>query len=127
MKEIVFTEENSKEILLIEQSAFEGVKKIASVIAEDFFTVTGKSIILIDSLEKIKDYDFKKCNLIIAGTIGKSSVLDSLASKNKIDLKDVNGKNEVYSFSILDSSDNILGNTALVISGSDKRGTIYGL
>ncbi|MFA6937000.1 MAG: glycosyl hydrolase 115 family protein [Treponema sp.] len=127
MKEILFTEENSQTFLLVEQSAFEGVKKIASVVAEDFFTVTGKSIILIDSLEKIKDYDFKKCNLIIAGTIGKSSILDSLATKNKIDFKNINGKNEVYSFSILDSSDNILGNPALVISGSDKRGTIYGL
>ena len=64
--------------------------------------------------------------LVIAGTIGKSPVIDKLIENNKIDVSDIKGKWEATLTQIVDNP--VPGvNQALVIAGSDKRGTIYGL
>ncbi len=56
---------------------------------------------------------------IIVGTIGKSKIIDGLVKKKKIDMKQVKGQWESYLIDIVDGN--------LVIAGSDKRGTIYGI
>ena len=64
--------------------------------------------------------------VIIAGTIGHSSVIDSLISSKKIDPMPIRGKWESYISQVVDSP--LPGvERALVIAGSDMRGTIYGL
>ena len=64
--------------------------------------------------------------VIIAGTIGKSALVDRLAKKGKIDLSEIEGKWE--SFIIQTVERPFPGvKEALVIAGSDKRGTIYGI
>ena len=56
---------------------------------------------------------------IIVGTIGKSKLIDGLVKSGKLDVSEVRGQWE--SFVI-----NVVGGN-LVIAGSDKRGTIYGV
>ena len=56
---------------------------------------------------------------IIVGTIGKSKIIDRLVKKKKVDVKQVKGQWESYLIDIVDGN--------LVIAGSDKRGTIYGI
>jgi hypothetical protein len=64
--------------------------------------------------------------VIIAGTIGKSPLIDRLVKKKKIDVRDIHGKWE--SFVIQTVEKPFPGvKRALVIAGSDKRGTIYGI
>ena len=56
---------------------------------------------------------------ILVGTIGKSKLIDQLIKQKKIDVKQVRGQWESYLIDVVDGH--------LVIAGSDKRGTIYGI
>ncbi len=64
--------------------------------------------------------------VIIAGTIGKSSLIDKLIDEHKIDVNSIKGK---WEDSFIQTVDNPFPGVkrALVIVGSDKRGTIYGI
>ena len=83
-----------------------GVRKIASKVAGDIKAVFGAEPAVTDS---------SKCKSpIYVGLAG-----DKLIAKLGIDTDDIAGKREVYKIEVKDS--------ALVITGSDKRGAIYGL
>ena len=62
---------------------------------------------------------------IIVGTIGRSALIDSLASAGKIDVGSIRGKWESYLIQVVENPMPGVPR-ALVIAGSDKRGTIYG-
>lgn len=63
---------------------------------------------------------------IIAGTIGHSSIVDRLVNEGKIDVSAINGTLEAY-LSTLVSNPMPGVDTAMIIAGSDRRGTVYGL
>lgn len=63
---------------------------------------------------------------VIYGTIGKSRWIDELEKQGALNLEKVRGKWEVYQFQIVKNVFPQVEN-AIVIVGSDKRGTIYGL
>ncbi len=64
--------------------------------------------------------------LIIIGEAGKSKTVDALIKQKKIDGNSLKGKNE--KFIIQNISNPFPGvSEAIVIAGSDKRGTIYGI
>ncbi len=64
--------------------------------------------------------------LIIAGTIGNSVPIDDLISRGKLEVDDVRGKWESFVVEVVDRP--VAGvDRAIVIAGSDRRGTIYGL
>ena len=68
----------------------------------------------------------KQAELVIIGTLGKSAAIDALVASGKLDAGDLRGKWE--SFVITTVTVPMLGvERALVIAGSDKRGTIYGI
>lgn len=56
---------------------------------------------------------------IVVGTLGKSAPIDALAEKKLIDASLLKDKNEKFIITVVDDK--------LVIAGSDKRGTIYGI
>ena len=56
---------------------------------------------------------------IIIGTIGKSNAIDALAKEGKIDANALKGKVEKYIITLCNGN--------LVIAGSDRRGTVYGI
>jgi hypothetical protein len=68
----------------------------------------------------------RKKEIVIAGTIGKSPVIENLISRGKINVDDISGKWECF---LIQTVTNPLPGVkkALVIAGSDKRGTIYGI
>ena len=64
--------------------------------------------------------------VIIAGTVGHSQVIDDLISKKVIDVGEIQGKWEAFVSTLVKNP--IPGCAqALVIAGSDPRGTIYGI
>ncbi|KAK4102386.1 glycoside hydrolase family 115 protein [Parathielavia hyrcaniae] len=64
--------------------------------------------------------------VIIAGTIGRSAVIDKLISSKSIDVSAVKGKWESFTSQVVKNP--VPGcSKALVIAGSDPRGTIYGI
>ena len=56
---------------------------------------------------------------IIIGTLGKSSMIDMLVKQKKFDASLLKGKREKYIITLIDGQ--------LVIAGSDRRGTVYGI
>lgn len=56
---------------------------------------------------------------IVVGTIGKSPIIDRLIATNKLDVSEVKGQWEAYTIQMVDDN--------LIVAGSDKRGTIFGI
>jgi hypothetical protein len=64
--------------------------------------------------------------LVIAGTLGHSKLIDQLVSEKKIDLNVLKGKWEQFIIQVIEHPFPGV-DKALVIAGSDKRGTIFGI
>ena len=103
----------------IEAEAFEGVKRIAHKVASDFEKVIGTLPEITESLSSNTEIS------IIFSTLGKSPITDKLIKEKKIDVSDINGKREVYIIKLIKDLDQT--SKTLLICGSDKRGTIYGM
>ncbi len=109
--------------ILVEKEAYEGVKRIADTVAGDFEKVTGKKPSCI-SLEEF--HKNPSGQVILCGTIGKSPLLEEMAREKKMNLKQLEGKREVFLIQIVEYPFSFV-KKGLVIAGSDKRGTIYGM
>jgi hypothetical protein len=64
--------------------------------------------------------------VVLIGTLGKSPLIDSLVESKKLDVSDVAGKWEAFVAQVVEQPMQGV-DRALVIAGSDKRGTIYGM
>jgi hypothetical protein len=104
---------------IVENGAFEGVKRIAKKVAADFERVCG-------SLPNITDKPENSGNAVVFATLEKSPLLDTLADAGKFDPSIIHGKREVYQIKLIDNPFSGVSK-ALLICGSDKRGTIYGM
>jgi len=115
----------NKFLLTVEQEAFEGVKRIAKKVALDFEKVFGVLPDITDAYPDSPDSSLCDYNIIFA-TAGKSPFVNKLINENKFDPSAVNGRNEVYQIKFLDNASGNNSKTLLIL-GSDKRGTIYGM
>ncbi|MCR5421476.1 MAG: glycosyl hydrolase 115 family protein [Lachnospiraceae bacterium] len=116
---------------IYENTAFSGVKKIADKVRKDVSLVFDE-LPVVNISDSDKSFEMMANEGLISelpvifGTIGRSTFLDEFERAGLIDFDTVRGKREVFSFSILEApAENV--SAALVIAGSDKRGTIYGL
>ena len=73
--------------LVIEESAFEGVKEIGNTIAEDLCMVTGLAPRIIGTVSEASGN-----TAVFIGTVGKSQYLDELEQRGLIDLSLLRGK-----------------------------------
>ncbi|GGD75647.1 glycosyl hydrolase 115 family protein [Maribacter cobaltidurans] len=106
--------------ILLSENDFAGVKRVAGHLQNDLLKVTGlKPSTLLD---KTTDEDY----VVIAGTLGTSSLIDELVKKGKISGRELKGKWEKFITKVIKNPMPGIKN-ALVIAGSDKRGTIYGI
>lgn len=126
----ITTEKNSDVLILKEKSVNlsiftnagidAGIMKAVKNLQSDFQKVTGNQPNILNQISG------NNTPLIIIGTVGTKSVIDDLIKQKKIDGKALTGKNE--KFIIQNISNPIPGvSEAIVIAGSDKRGTIYGI
>ena len=65
-------------------------------------------------------------HVIIIGTLGKSRIIDDLVKAGKIDTSQIAGKWESFFLQVVPNPLPDVS-SGLVIAGSDKRGTIYGI
>lgn len=98
--------------VIVADNDWKGVIRAARDLADDIGKVSGKKSEVIIT-EKLKP------GSIVAGTIGSSKLIDSLISVGKLDVDSVKGKWESFVLDVVDDN--------LIIAGSDKRGTIYGI
>jgi hypothetical protein len=139
----IYNEENVIPFL-VEAEAFDGVKKIAAKVAVDFGKVCGVGPEIVDTVKLGSEIDSRQAadaaiigaedaeerrefgSVIIFATIGKSPLTEKLISEGKFDPVGISGKNEVYQIKFLEEPFEGV-EQALLVCGSDKRGTIYGM
>jgi len=99
---------------------YKGLKLVAKSFAEDINMVTG--------ITPVVEVHTKELNgsVIIAGSIGNNHIIDSLITKGIIDISAIENKRECYKIQIVENPTDEI-DKAIVIVGSDKRGTIYGI
>ena len=109
--------------LRVDSSDWGGVIRTANDVAADFGRVLGK-----DGIVWLTNSTAKPSTsaVIIAGTVGKSSLIDDLVKASKIDVSGIQGKWESFTSQLVENPTADV-KSALVIAGSDKRGTIFGL
>lgn len=106
--------------LWISDADFPGVLRVVDHLQNDIHSVTNISPTIIKNKSLAENY------VVIIGTLGKNPIIDQLAKEGKIDASQLQGKWEKFTTQIVENP--IAGvHKALVIAGSDKRGTIYGI
>ena len=106
--------------LCISSNDFAGVHRVARHLQQDIERVTGNLPSLLIDASRIPN------GAVLIGTIGKSPVIDKLIAEKKLDVNDIAGRWETFLIQVIDKPYPDV-ERALVIAGSDKRGTIYGM
>ncbi|WP_051359990.1 glycosyl hydrolase 115 family protein [Adhaeribacter aquaticus] len=106
--------------LFVSSQDFPGVIRVAKTLQSDIKSVTSNEPKLVtDKVPAAKE-------VILIGTIGKNPVIDKLVKEKKLNVTEIAGKWETFLLQVVEKP--MPGvDRALVIAGSDKRGTIYGM
>lgn len=115
----VVSNDKSAANIRYDESAWKGVIRAIGDLQTDIGSVTGVKPKMLASGD-FSDYE------IIIGTLGKSKWIDQLVASKKLDVADVKGKQETFVITTVDNPQPGTKN-CLVIVGSDKRGTIFGI
>jgi hypothetical protein len=106
--------------LYISSQDWPGVIRALGDLQGDIKKVTGiEPVISKDTVPQEKE-------VVLVGTLGKSPVIDQLVKENKINVSDVTGQWETFIVQVVEKPLSGI-DRALVIAGSDKRGTVYGI
>ena len=94
-----------------------GVSYAANALVKDIQNVSGSKASITSDRQAFTSSD-KKANILV-GTIGHSAAIDLLVKQKHINGNLLKGKREKFIITVVDGQ--------LVIAGSDRRGTIYGI
>ena len=109
---------NSAAAIYVDSKDWPGVIRAANDLQADIARVTGVKAAIFNDIGRVGKM------VILVGTLGKSSVIDQLVRTHKIDAGPIAGKWESFFLQVVPNP--LPGvSMALVIVGSDKRGTIY--
>lgn len=117
---MVLKERNSGLMLFSDSDSDKGILRAVANLQSDFQKVTGVQPHLVSQNPGVNRM------IIIIGEAVKSKTIDNLIRQKKLDGKALTGKREKY---IIQNVSNPFPGVseAIVIAGSDKRGTIYGI
>jgi len=106
--------------IVVSSADFPGVVRAARSVGADVGRVTGRaSAVSLDTLPVAPD-------VVVAGTLGRSPLIDSLVRAGVLDTSGVAGRWEAFLTQVVERPWPGVAR-ALIVAGSDKRGTIYGL
>jgi len=111
-------------IIVLDSNDWPGVIRAAGDLAADFGRVTGTN----GTVQTVNGTTLpsNSSSVIIVGTIGNSSLINSLVQSGKISVNETQGQWEAFHTQLV--SQPFPGvSQALVIAGADKRGSIYGI
>jgi hypothetical protein len=117
---MVLYESASPISILVNGSIDKGIQRAVHDLQSDFNKVTGIKPPITDQINN------SPARTIIVGTIGTNSFIDELVKNKKLNGLELKGKNEKYLIQTVSNPYPGI-DEALVIAGSDKRGTIYGI
>jgi hypothetical protein len=106
--------------IVVSAGDFEGVNRVADIFCDDIERVSGIKTEVINTIPE------NAGDIILIGTVGKSPLIGKLIETGKLDVSAIEGKWESFQIEVVDKPMKGVGK-ALVIAGSDKRGTIFGM
>ena len=98
--------------IVLSEEDYGPVIRAAKDLSEDVKRVTGTA-------SPVETDGQARPGAILIGTVGKSPLIDGLVNENMLNVDAIKGKWESYMIRVTPD--------ALIIAGSDKRGTIYGI
>ncbi|WP_312172770.1 glycosyl hydrolase 115 family protein [Chryseobacterium sp.] len=113
----IVSKEGKAADLFYDASENVAVIRAAKDLQTDIQKVTGK-------LPNLSATEASRESKIIIGTVGTNKQIDQFILSKKINAKDLKGKWESF---VITTIENSKGEKQLVIAGSDRRGTIYGI
>ena len=106
--------------LFVSSQEYPGVIRVLKHLQDDIGSVTNaKPDLSIDTIPASNE-------IVLAGTLGKNPLIDKLVQEKKLYVEGIAGRWETFLIQVVE---NPLPNVAraLIIAGSDKRGTMYGI
>jgi hypothetical protein len=113
----ILSKQNATPIYVDEQD-YAVIQKASVLFQTDIEMLTGQRPSL------IKDLNYS--NIIIIGSLEKSAIINQLIKEKKINVDQIKGKWEAYQIQVVRQPMKGVEN-ALVITGSDRRGTAFGV
>lgn len=105
--------------ILVDANDYIVVQKAASLLKGDIEKLTDKKPLVTNQIPSSK-------NIILIGSADKSALIKKLVAEKKISVASIQNKWEAYSIQQVNHPFNSV-EKALVIAGSDRRGTAYGV
>ena len=109
---------NNRVEIYMDTNDCKGVSYAAHALLKDIKSVSGATATLTSNAGFLKKADTVR-PAILVGTIGHSAAIDQLVKQKRINGNLLKGKREKFIITLIDGQ--------LVIAGSDRRGTIYGI
>ena len=109
---------NNRVEIYMDTNDCKGVSYAAHALLKDIKSVSGATATLTSDAGFLKKADTAR-PAILVGTIGHSAAIDQLVKQKRINGNLLKGKREKFIITLIDGQ--------LVIAGSDRRGTIYGI
>lgn len=109
---------NNRVEIYMDANDCKGVSYAAHALLKDIKTVSGTTATLTSDAGFQKKADTARPTILV-GTIGHSAAIDQLVKQKRINGNLLKGKREKFIITLIDGQ--------LVIAGSDRRGTIYGI
>lgn len=109
---------NNRVEIYMDTNDCKGVSYAAHALLKDIKSVSGATATLTSDAGLLKKADTAR-PAILVGTIGHSAAIDQLVKQKRINGNLLKGKREKFIITLIDGQ--------LVIAGSDRRGTIYGI
>ena len=101
-------------------SDYDGLSLVAQSFAKDIYMITGIMPFITTDMRQLEG------TVVVMGSIGNSDFIDTLIETGEVEVSPITHKWECYKLQIVNNP--IAGiDTAIIIAGSDKRGTIYGI
>lgn len=109
---------NNRVEIYMDTNDCKGVSYAAHALLKDIKSVSGATATLTSDAGFLKKADTAR-PAILVGTIGHSAAIDQLVKQKRINGNLLKGKREKFIITLIDGQ--------LVIAGSDRRGTIFGI
>lgn len=109
---------NNRVEIYMDTNDCKGVSYAAHALLKDIKSVSGATATFTSDAGFLKKADTAR-PAILVGTIGHSAAIDQLVKQKRINGNLLKGKREKFIITLIDGQ--------LVIAGSDRRGTIYGI
>ena len=111
---------NSGATLYYDSRDFEVVKRAAGFLSQDIGLVTGRNA-TVRTLPAANE-----ATIVVIGTLGHNSLIDKLVSEGRLNVDKIRGGWEQYAVEVVERPAPGI-RKALIIAGSDRRGTAYGV